>query len=63
MPQKTNIFFHLSTQYHLPDNFSFKNKNVTLPLYVSLVKPHLEYAVQFWSPHHVKVIGKLEAVQ
>ncbi len=43
--------------------FSFKNKDITLPMYISLVRPHLEYAVQFWSPHHAKDIAKLEAVQ
>ncbi len=44
-------------------NISFKTKDVILPLYTSVVRPHLEYAVQFWAPHHVKDTAKLEAVQ
>ncbi len=44
-------------------NFSFKNKDIILPMYISLVRPHLKYVVQFWSPHHAKDIAKLEAVQ
>ncbi len=44
-------------------NFSFKNKDIILPLHVSLVKPHLEYAVQFWLHNHTEDIAKLEAVQ
>lgn len=44
-------------------NFAFKSKEIVLPLYNSFVRPHLEYAVQFWSPHHAKDIAKLEGVQ
>ncbi len=44
-------------------NISFKNKDVILSLYISLVRPHLEYVVLFWSSHHAKDIAKLEVVQ
>ncbi len=43
-------------------NLSFKNKDTILPLHNSSVRSHLEYAVQFWSPHLAKDIAKLEAV-
>ncbi len=40
-------------------NFSFENKSIIPPLYISLVRSNLKYAVQFWSPHHTKDIDKL----
>ncbi len=38
--------------------FSLRNIDV-LPSYNSFVRPHFEYAVQFWSPHHAKDIVKM----
>jgi hypothetical protein len=44
-------------------NIEFKSKKVIIMLYNSFVRPHLEYAVQFWSPQLAKDIALLERVQ
>jgi hypothetical protein len=42
---------------------SNKTPGVVLKLYLALVRPHLDYAVQFWSPYYRMDINSLERVQ
>ena len=41
-------------------NIIYKEKSLIIPLYKAIVRPHLEYCIQAWSPYLRKDIGMLE---
>ena len=43
--------------------FHYKNKDIVITLYKALVRPYLDYAVQFWCPSYRRDIDRLERVQ
>ena len=41
----------------------YKKKQLIVPLYKAIVRPHLEYCIQAWRPYRKKDIDKLDRIQ
>jgi len=44
-------------------NFTDRSQSTLIPLYKSVVRPHLEYCCSVWNPHFRKDIELIERVQ
>ena len=42
---------------------TYKEKQLIVPLYKAIVRPHLEYCIQAWRPYRKKDIDKVERIQ
>ena len=49
---------------HVPQKqIIHKEKSLIIPLYKAIVRPHLEYCIQAWSPYIKKDIDMLDKIQ
>ena len=69
--QELNFIKHIASQIskanrllgQIRRSFTYLDKDTMRQLFISLVRPHLEFSNVVWSPHHKKYIDLLEKVQ
>ena len=44
-------------------NITYKEKKLIIPVYKAIVRPHLDYCIQAWTPYCKKDIDTLERIQ
>ena len=44
-------------------NIAYKEKKLIIPLYIAIVRPHLDNCIQAWRPYRKKDINTLERIQ
>ena len=54
---------HANSRANYENYHVYKEKQLIVPLYKAVVRPHLKYCMQAWRPYRKKDIDKLERIQ
>jgi len=56
IPPPVSVRVRATVRASLSFSFSDRSKEIVIPLYKSLARPHLEHCSQIWSPHYIKLV-------